>query len=86
MLTGTNTNTHVQASVIGGREGEHDYDLDDISHPSSSPRSYSKDHGQGKDEGFSGIKVTTFVTQESTHPVVTHENGSTNALVHKESF
>lgn len=90
MLTGTNTNTQVQASVIGGRESQRDYDLDDISPPGSSPRSYSKEHGSGSDsdkEPFAGIKVTTFVTQESTSsPVPTNGNGSTNEIVRKQSF
>ena len=86
MLTGNNT--QVQASVIGGRENDRDYDLDNISHPGSSPRSYSKDHGSESDkEPFAGIKVTTFVMQESTSsPVPAHENESTNEIVRKQSF
>lgn len=84
MLTGTNT--QVQASVIGGRETERDYDLDDISPPGSSKCSYSKEQESDK-ESFAGIKVTTFVVQESTaSPVPAHGNESTNEVVRRESF
>lgn len=73
----------MQASVIGGRE-EHEYDLDKLSRSHDSFRSYDQ-HG-GK-EGFTGIKVTTFVTQESvSHAVEVDETGSTKDLVRKESF
>lgn len=84
MLTGTNT--QIQASVIGGRETEGDYDLDDISPPGSSNHSYSKEHESEKDS-FAGIKVTTFVVQESTSSLVpAHGNGSTNEVVRKDGF
>ncbi len=76
-------NTQVQASVIGGRE-ERDYDLDKLSRSHDSFRSY--DQHSGKD-GFTGIKVTTFVTQESvSHAIELDETGSTKDLVRKESF
>jgi hypothetical protein len=83
-LAGTMTgNTQVQASVIGGRE-EREYDLDMLSRTHDSFRSY--DQQSGKD-GFTGIKVTTFVTQESvSHAVESDETGSTKDLVRKGSF
>ncbi|KAJ5093433.1 hypothetical protein N7456_009294 [Penicillium angulare] len=62
-LTGTHTN--IQASVIGGREPEDQmYDLENMSASGSSYDELSKE--QEAKAGFSGIKVTTFVTQEST--------------------
>ncbi|KAJ5380858.1 uncharacterized protein N7496_003286 [Penicillium cataractarum] len=83
-LTGTITNTQVQASVIGGRD-DRDYDLDKLS-PSEASFRASEKYSEAKD-GFSGIKVTTFVTQESISQQVTNdETGSTKDLVHKHSF
>lgn len=88
MLTGTNT--QVQASVIGGREPGRDYALDDISPPGSSERSYSKEReadSESDKEPLAGIKVTTFVTQESISSHVPADgNGSTNEIARKRSF
>ncbi|KAJ5460752.1 uncharacterized protein N7458_002304 [Penicillium daleae] len=82
-LTGTFTNTQVQASVIGGHD--RDYDLDKLSASQSSFDNHDK-YGGSKD-GFSGIKVTTFVTQESTsHQAPNDETGSTKDLVREHSF
>ncbi|CEO60815.1 hypothetical protein PMG11_05335 [Penicillium brasilianum] len=83
-LTGTITNTQVQASVIGGLD-DRDYDLDKLSPSTASFRTNEK-YSEGK-EGLSGIKVTTFVTQESISQQVTNEEtGSTKDLVRKHSF
>ncbi|KAJ5387659.1 hypothetical protein N7509_010200 [Penicillium cosmopolitanum] len=84
----TGTHTHVQASVIGGRDTKHDdYDLDDLTPPSSAP-SYNKE--LDTKEAFAGIKVTTLVSQESTsHPAkssTTDDAASTKELVPKQSF
>jgi len=48
--------------VIGGRD---EYGLDDLS-PDGSIHSYDKKQ-KGKEEAFSGIKVTTLVTQEESN-------------------
>ena len=82
-LTGTHSNVH--ASVIGGRESNPDYDLEDLS-PSGSSQCYTKAH-ESKGS-LAGIKVTTFVTQESTSntAVVNDETGSTKGLVHNHNF
>lgn len=83
----TGTHTHVQASVIGGRDTKRDeYDLDELTPPSSAP-SYNKEI-DNKD-AFAGIKVTTLVSQESTsHParIPNDDAGSTKELVAKQSF
>ncbi|CAI7667886.1 hypothetical protein N7533_005177 [Penicillium manginii] len=83
----TGTHTHVQASVIGGRDTKHDsYDLEDLTPPSTAP-SYSKE--LDTKETFAGIKVTTLVSQESTtHPatIPTDDAASTKELVPKKSF
>ncbi|KAJ5669574.1 hypothetical protein N7462_010644 [Penicillium macrosclerotiorum] len=81
----TGTNTQVQASVIGGHDPSRAYDLDDLS-PTGSLHSFEKD--QEAKSGFTGIKVTTFVTQESTSHLVSQndETGSTKDLVQKHSF
>jgi hypothetical protein len=74
----------VQASVIGGRD-DRDYDLDKLS-PSTASFRASEKYSEGKD-GLSGIKVTTFVTQESISQQLTNEEtGSTKDLVRKHSF
>jgi FMN-dependent NADH-azoreductase len=79
------TNTQVQASVIGGRD-ERDYDMDKLSPTTASFRAHEKYIDSSKD-GFAGIKVTTFVTQESiAHQPENDETGSTKDLVHKHSF
>jgi hypothetical protein len=77
----SNNNSHVLASVIGGRgSGRDGYDLDDLS-PDGSTHSFDKEQ-KGKDEGFSGIKVTTLVTQESNMtPGGSHKTESTDKLV-----
>ncbi|KAJ5168789.1 uncharacterized protein N7482_004383 [Penicillium canariense] len=81
----TATNTQMQASIIGGRDADHDYDLDKLSPSESSFRSYDKRHNA--QAPLAGIKVTTFVTQESSsHPVADDDTGSTNDLVHKHDF
>ena len=79
-ITGTISNTQVQASVIGGHD--RDYDMDKLS-PSEASFRASEKYGENKD-GFSGIKVTTFVTQESiSTPAVQDDAGSTKNLVSK---
>ncbi|KAJ5923217.1 hypothetical protein N7454_008462 [Penicillium verhagenii] len=85
VLTGTHTN--IQASVIGGRELDGTYDLENLSPTGSSFKEFSKE--QEAKAQFSGIKVTTFVTQESTStPTGNDDTGSTKELVHthRESF
>ncbi|KAF3388811.1 hypothetical protein F1880_003651 [Penicillium rolfsii] len=83
-LNGT-INTQVQASIIGGRD-DRDYDMDKLSPTDTSFRSHEKYLETSKDD-FSGIKVTTFVTQESiSHQLENDETGSTKDLVHKHSF
>lgn len=85
-LTGTHTN--VQASVIGGRGlDDPEYGLEAISPTGSSYDGYSKE--QESKAAMSGIKVTTFVTQESVStPADNNDSGSTKDLVHthRESF
>lgn len=81
----TGNNTRVQASVIGGHGSKDEYDLDDLTPPSSAP-SYNK--GDYK-EAFAGIKVTTLVEQESTsHPgkLPNDDTASTKELVRKQSL
>lgn len=56
------------------------YDLEDISPSGSSHGSLSKEI---EAKGFTGIKVTTFVTQESTSSPVNDDTGSTKDLVPK---
>lgn len=54
--------------------------MDDLS-PDGSTHSFDKEQN-GKDEGFSGIKVTTLVTQESNMtPGGSHKTESTDKLV-----
>lgn len=54
--------------------------MDDLS-PDGSTHSFDKEQ-KGKDEGFSGIKVTTLVTQESNMtPGGSHKTESTDKLV-----
>ncbi|KAJ5634528.1 hypothetical protein N7528_002370 [Penicillium herquei] len=82
-LTGTvntNNNTNVHASIIGGRDLDDPlYDLEDLS---PSHDSLTKEHDLKN--GFVGIKVTTFVTQESiSTPAVQDDAGSTKNLVSK---
>ncbi|KAJ5759262.1 hypothetical protein N7520_006418 [Penicillium odoratum] len=84
-LTGTHTN--VQASVIGGRDlHDAEYDLENMSPSGSSHDSLSK--GQDTKVEFSGIKVTTYVMQESTSTPANDDTASTKDLVltHRESF
>ncbi|KAJ5548171.1 hypothetical protein N7513_005405 [Penicillium frequentans] len=85
-LTGTHTN--VQASVIGGRGLEDPvYDLENLSPTGSSYDGFSKE--QESKAALNGIKVTTFVTQESVStPADNNDSGSTKDLVHthRESF
>ncbi|KAJ5646677.1 hypothetical protein N7490_003049 [Penicillium lividum] len=84
-LTGTHTN--VQASVIGGRDlHDAEYDLENMSPSGSSHDSLSK--GRDTKVEFSGIKVTTYVMQESTSTPANDETASTKDLVltHRESF
>ena len=81
----TGNNTRVQASVIGGHDSKDEYDLDDLTPPSSAP---SYDKGDYK-EAFAGIKVTTLVEQESTsHPakLPNDDTASTKELVRKQSL
>ncbi|CAG8011374.1 unnamed protein product [Penicillium salamii] len=78
-LTG-NGNTQVLASVIGGRDPGYDNDLEALSPSGSSFNSISKD----QKEAFTGIKVTTNVTQQSTsHPkiFITDDKESAKELV-----
>ncbi|KAJ5347277.1 hypothetical protein MYU51_004309 [Penicillium brevicompactum] len=73
-------NTQVLASVVGGRDPGYDNDLEALSPSGSSMNSYSK----GYKEDFSGIKVTTDVTQQTmSHPKisVTDDKESTKELV-----
>ena len=76
------------ASVVGGRDQgyDRDHDLEDLSPPGSSVTSCTK---ESKD-AFSGIKVTTDVTQESNlQPktrAVNDDSESTKGLVKKHSF
>ncbi|KAJ5129587.1 uncharacterized protein N7515_005626 [Penicillium bovifimosum] len=84
-LTG-NGNSQVMASIVGGHNrSQYDHDLDDLS-PSGSFNSYTKEPMK---DSFTGIKVTTNVTLESTaHPrtIANDEVGSTRELVRKTSF
>ncbi|KAJ5825662.1 hypothetical protein N7474_002800 [Penicillium riverlandense] len=85
----TYTTTQIQASVVGGHR-ESGYDLDDFSHSDSSRAGSMKE--SGSKEGHAGIKVTTFMTQESTsntiadgHHYKEMDGDSTRDLVHKQS-
>jgi hypothetical protein len=77
----------VLASIVGGhtRSQGYDHDLEDLS-PSGSFNSYTKEPVK---DSFTGIKVTTNVTLESSaHPRITPNDdvGSTKELVRKSSF